>query len=248
MSEPVYAGVMFDLGGTLFHDLPAHISERNVRAVLGGMGIGVDQLPASAALIANLGNAREHVERNLRRAGFYTHAELVRAQFVDTVADLGLLVAPGAGEIAQAAERFFELQRRSVYTWLRPRADCHECLRRLRGLGCDVTIVSNNDQGYVDHLVHKWRLAPLLRGWLSSDAAGVCKPAPEIFHQGLAGSGLKPADVLYVGDSLVDDVGGARAAGMPVALFDTNSTHQQSGADYVIGTLSELPPLVAPGG
>lgn len=44
-----------------------------------------------------------------------------------------------------------------------------------------------------------------------SEALQAYKPDPFVFHRVLERLQLPPADVLHVGDSLVDDVAGAKA-------------------------------------
>ena len=247
MPEPRYAGVMFDLGGTLFHDLPVHITERNQRAALCAAGIPAGDVPATAALVGTFDDARQEAETELRRRGFYRHADLVRCQFVIAARRIG---AP-PNRLEHAADYYFNLQRIGVQRWLRPRPDCHGALAALKRMGCDLSIVSNNDDGYLQYLVKRWHLDQYLRAWVSSDAAGSCKPASEIFAAGLAGSGLEPGAVLYVGDSLSDDVAGARGAGLDVAWFNPAGSPALHGeapetpTTYEIDTLAALVPLVA---
>ena len=60
--------------------------------------------------------------------------------------------------------------------------------------------------------LERWTVAHL-----SSEAVGVAKPAPEIFHAACERLGLPPADVLHVGDDLRTDVAGALDAGLQAA-------------------------------
>jgi putative hydrolase of the HAD superfamily len=77
--------------------------------------------------------------------------------------------------------------------------------------------------------------------WASA-YAGYNKPNPSIFHQALGKlppPTVEASRVLYVGDSYRHDVGGARNAGIDVALIDRDGT---SGAEdcTVIRSLGEL--------
>jgi 2-haloalkanoic acid dehalogenase type II len=60
-------------------------------------------------------------------------------------------------------------------------------------------------------------VAPWFRGGLSAREFGVGKPDPRIFIEACRRLGCEPAEVLHVGDDLVLDVEGARAAGMQTA-------------------------------
>lgn len=53
---------------------------------------------------------------------------------------------------------------------------------------------------------------------------GALKPDPRIFHRAIAGTGLRPEEVLYVGDDPELDVAGARNAGMQPVWIDRTDT------------------------
>ena len=61
-----------------------------------------------------------------------------------------------------------------------------------------------------------------------SQVVGYAKPDPLIFGDAIAALNLPPERVAYVGDSYVNDVGGARAAGLVPLLYDPFDDH----ADY----------------
>ena len=61
-----------------------------------------------------------------------------------------------------------------------------------------------------------------------SQVVGYAKPDPLIFGDAIAALNLAPERVAYVGDSYVNDVGGARAAGLVPLLYDPFDDH----ADY----------------
>ncbi|MBT8136300.1 MAG: HAD-IA family hydrolase [Gammaproteobacteria bacterium] len=49
---------------------------------------------------------------------------------------------------------------------------------------------------------------------------GVAKPEAEIFHAAARAAGVRPEEVLHVGDAPVEDVSGARSAGMQVVWMN----------------------------
>ena len=73
-------------------------------------------------------------------------------------------------------------------------------------------IVSNADHEHVA----AWPFDLPVQFILVSEGAGCYKPDPGIFARAVDRLGLAPSEVLHVGDSDVDDVAGARAAGLPV--------------------------------
>ncbi len=74
-----------------------------------------------------------------------------------------------------------------------------------------------------------------------SHVVGIAKPDPRIFADALATLGLPPERVAYVGDSYVNDVGGATAAGLVPLLYDPFDDH----ADYDCERLGSLHELLA---
>lgn len=69
------------------------------------------------------------------------------------------------------------------------------------------------------------------------------KPDPEIFRRACARLGVEPAEAVHVGDSVTEDLFGARAAGLSGLLLDRQNRHPEI-ADR-IRTLSELAGRVA---
>ncbi len=230
-----YRGVMFDVGGTLFDDLPEYRVGSVQRRVLAEAGITTDGIDT---LESTFRQARRDVEAELRRLPGYLHRDLVTRHFLAGVESLGLM--DRLDNPAASAARYADLMRGTVIGGLRLKRGCHEVLAALADLGCDLTVVSNNDEGYLQSLIHRWALHRRFRHWLSSDRAGLCKPDPGIFDMGLGDSDLSLAEVLYVGDSVADDVAGARAAGMDVALLTSGRAPRGHGATYCISALEDL--------
>jgi FMN phosphatase YigB (HAD superfamily) len=72
-----------------------------------------------------------------------------------------------------------------------------------------------------------------------SHVIGVAKPDPRIFSEAIAALGLPPQRVAYVGDSYVNDVGGATAAGLVPLLYDPFDDHAHYDCER-LGSLHEL--------
>ena len=240
---PGYAGVLFDQGGTLFHELPRHVSERNQYAALAAAGL---PLPDDAGRWREaLAAARAQLELAWRARVHYLHAELVHEHFVRGAVQAGVAAGPA---LDRAAAVYVATQQRDVVAQLRPRADCHETLEALRDMGCYLSVASNNSEAYLEPLLTRWRLLRHFRHWLTSDAAGACKPHPALFRVAIARSGLPAGRLLYVGDSVAADVDGARGVGLDVALLAPH--RQPPGAEratWIIQSLSALPAIVAAG-
>jgi putative hydrolase of the HAD superfamily len=65
------------------------------------------------------------------------------------------------------------------------------------------------------------------------------KPGAEIFHRACRRLGVEPGEALHVGDSVAEDLEGARAAGLRALLLDRADAHPEI-ADR-IASLTELP-------
>jgi 2-haloacid dehalogenase len=99
-----------------------------------------------------------------------------------------------------------------------------EALTVLNALGrVRSAIVSNADQ---EHLT-AWNVTLPVEFILISEAVRAYKPHPLLFQSALRRLGLQPHEVLHVGDSDVDDVKGAKAAGLRVVWVnrDGRSRH-----------------------
>ena len=80
---------------------------------------------------------------------------------------------------------------------------------------------------------------------VASAAVGAAKPHPDIFHLALARAELKPADVIYVGDSYLSDVLGARAVGIEPILLDRDGDAPEVDCP-VVSSLLEVLDLLEP--
>jgi 2-haloalkanoic acid dehalogenase type II len=107
-------------------------------------------------------------------------------------------------------------------------------------------IVSNADHEHVA----AWDFTLPVEFILISEAARAYKPHRRIFEQALGRLGLAPHEVLHVGDSDVDDVKGAREAGLRVAWVNRDGRARRAGApapDFEIRDLRELPRILGRG-
>jgi putative hydrolase of the HAD superfamily len=104
----------------------------------------------------------------------------------------------------------------SAAAW-RADPDAGPLLVRLRAAGLRILVVSNFD-ARVRGVLAALGLAELVDQITISSEAGAAKPDPRIFASALAAAGLRPADVLHVGDTAREDLAAARAAGLAVVL------------------------------
>lgn len=102
-----------------------------------------------------------------------------------------------------------------------------------------VVVVSNWDSSLPEGL-ERVGLAQLVDCVVTSADAGAAKPDPAVFRAALAAAGVEAGQALHVGDSVENDVEGARALGIRAVLLDRGG----SGQDGSIRSLGELPSLI----
>lgn len=95
-----------------------------------------------------------------------------------------------------------------------PMAGAEALIQSLSSQGLALAIISNGADGSRKETLQALPFAKSFQFLLSSEAAGIAKPTPEIFLQAAAKLNLQPADCLYVGDHPVNDYQGARNVGM----------------------------------
>lgn len=121
--------------------------------------------------------------------------------------------------------------------------DAEPAIRAARERGIRVVVASNWDVG-LGEVLARIGLAPLLDGVVTSALVGARKPAAAVFEAALRTAGAGPADALHVGDSLVEDVAGARAAGLSAALIVRGSKLVAPADVSTVASLSELGALI----
>lgn len=247
-------GVMFDLGGTLFQHLPAATTTQNLALALATQGVSA--LPN--ALLQRYHPVRAAVERDFAGRRFFLHRDLVLTavtQYGELLREAGFVV--DGDDLGRA---FYALQRTAVTEQLKPREDAAHVLQTLKEWGYQVGIVSNIDEDYLGPLLAREPDLAACHFVLSSEYCRSCKPDPEIFQRALARSGLPAEQILFVGDSLTNDVRGAKAVGMQTAWLICDQSQDQvegerlrsageagadvAGPDLFLDSLADLlPPL-----
>jgi putative hydrolase of the HAD superfamily len=115
-------------------------------------------------------------------------------------------------------------------------------LAELRRRGLGIGLVSNTSrdlEAFVEHFSLD------VDAWISSRVHGKVKPDPSIFRVILGRLGVEPEAAVMVGDSLLDDVEGARALGMQAYLIDREGRFPDR--DDALPTLLALPALLGLG-
>ena len=122
-----------------------------------------------------------------------------------------------------------------------PYPDVAPALRALREAGSRLVIASNWDCSLPVWLA-PLGLLELVDGVVTSADVGAAKPDPALFHRALKLAGVPATDAVHVGDSVENDVEGARAAGIR-ALILVRQGDPPAGVEAV-RSLAELPSLI----
>ena len=139
---------------------------------------------------------------------------------------------------------------RNAYTWRWPIPESLKALRALRDAGMPMGVISNAT-GQIAEVLERSGVCQVggglytpMRVIIDSHLVGVAKPDPRIFDIALESfddvlvNGNR-SRVAYIGDSVMMDVGGARAAGLRGILLDPYDDH--AGADFDrLNSLEEL--------
>ena len=121
-------------------------------------------------------------------------------------------------------------------------ADVAEVLRRLNAAGYPLAVVSNWQCGLA-HFCSDLGLRDAFAHVLASAEVGCAKPDPGIFHEATSLLGVPADRVLHIGDSIVDDLKGARGAGLHGVLLRRDDAELDREAS-AIASLETLPALL----
>ena len=202
--------VLLDALGTLLELEPPAPALRAELAAR--FGLRVDDTAAERAMAAEMAYYRAHHQEGRDRESLVglreRCAEVLRGELGEALAGLG------AAEVREA-----------LLASLRFRAftDAPPALERLRAAGRRLVVVSNWDCSLPD-VLGRTGLRPLVDGVVTSAQLGAAKPSPAIFARALALAGAPAAAAVHVGDSLREDVAGARACGIAAVLLSRRRT------------------------
>lgn len=97
--------------------------------------------------------------------------------------------------------------------------DVSSVLAGVKQRDLSVAVVSNWQCG-LGHFCTELGIGGLLDEVIASAEVGSAKPEPEIFHEACRRLDVAPERTLHVGDSAVDDLDGARGAGLRAVLVE----------------------------
>lgn len=223
--------IIFDAGNTLVwldHELIAEVLREH--------GVEASQESLLAAEYA----AKAKLDEMIRRGEEGTDASRWRFYFQEILRAIGT-----DGESISTIIDRLESRHAERNLWCRVRDHTVEALDELRRRGYRLGVISNSD-GRIESLLESVGLLSRFDFVIDSQLVGVEKPDPRIFLMGCQRLGLRPDEVMYVGDIYEIDVVGARNAGLRAVLIDPLDRWKELDCDRV-AAVSELPEWLGPG-
>lgn len=210
----VIRAVLFDLDDTLMDHQTA--ADRAVLHWADSLGVREDptEITRRWASVSN-----RHYSRFQRRE--LSGPEQQRARARDFLPHLDLRLDTDA----QAAFDAYLVLYRSAWTAF---ADAVPALRRARRAGLRVGVLTNGEAQFQWSKMVKGGLAPHVDVFTASSTLPWSKPDPRSYLAACGQLGSEPESTLMIGDALVNDVHGARDAGLPAVLLDRADRHREA--------------------
>lgn len=124
-------------------------------------------------------------------------------------------------------------------------SETRACLRRLREMDIDMGLVSNHHSSeWLIRSLRRHRIDTYFRPIIASEKVGTRKPQPEIFRMCLNAMKTEARHAVFIGDSLENDVVGAKGVGMTTVLVG-RASEGDSKPDFAIDSLAEVPPIIS---
>ena len=236
--QPVSLGsfdaIFFDAGGTLLHPYPSVGEIYAEVASRYGVHVSAADLEPSFRRVwterDGMGSLESHSDEEKEKRWWYETVEEVFRSF---------------GGVPRFDEFFCEL----YDLFARPEAwrlypGTLDVLKALKKQKVCVAIVSNWDSRLF-RLCDEFEITPHVHFILASAVFGAAKPSSKIFDEALRRSGVPAGRAVHIGDSLADDIAGARAVGIHSVLIDRGGHYQKCARErqephLIIRDLKEL--------
>jgi FMN phosphatase YigB (HAD superfamily) len=224
--------LVFDLFGTLvfFDDSRVPTIEHAGRRV----PMTIEHLPELLAqagvnlpiadFLRELRTTSDAVAEQKRREHIELHTSV---RFERTLVRIGAEAAAAAAAAARMGAMHMDTLAGAVVC----PADRQDLLRTL-SKSFRLALVSNFDDGATARrILEEHRLAPFFETIVISEEERVRKPSPKIFAAACSRLGVRPAQCLYVGDTLLEDIQGATGAGLEaIWICRDDRRHEGEGA------------------
>ena len=231
MNKGTARGVIFDLFGTL------------VSGVQSGK---------FNTLIEKMAKAMDLSFEEFNRAWVETAEDRYRGKFRTIRENLeAVLRILGQRATGEGIQKAVALREAHTNHELDPKAESEKVLRKLRGRGLKIGLISDCSPG-VPELWMRCSLSNLVDVSIFSSEVGLKKPDPKIFRLALGQLGLSAKECLYVGDGGSQELSGAAQVGLRPILLEPESGTVVAGYGWEaetwtgerVGNLSEIEGLL----
>lgn len=208
--ETKLKAILFDMGSTLIEfenytwDILGRMCAKKGYEFLRQKNLNLPGFEEfSKSLESEFLKARSEVEKNLKEFKF----EKVAWDFFNL---LKLSTSDGL------CESFLEVYYKPVTDQLTLIDGAEDVLRYFKKRNLRIGLVSNTifPEGFHLKELKRFGLYPYLDSYLFSSSVGVRKPHPQIFLNAMNELNTEPSQAVFVGDRLIEDVGGAQKMGM----------------------------------
>lgn len=209
--------VSFDCAGTLLHAdwNPAQVAVEAMQHIGGGADPGI-----AYAAYERLLRQRWPEFLQLNRSGSLEACDEFWVRLgVDWSQELGLSEAQTRAIKTEALDRIY----RADSDLFQPLPDAFPCLNQLRDAGFRMIVISNWDLS-LHRFLRVHQMVEYFELVVPSLFVGIEKPDRGLFDYALAQVGVEASAAVHVGDHLVDDLQGARGAGMTGVHLDRGRT------------------------
>ncbi|MEC9022137.1 MAG: phosphoglycolate phosphatase [Pseudomonadota bacterium] len=216
-----FKGVVFDLDGTLIDTLPDILAALNKIMV----GEGLREIRAEEGKTFIGGGAYNLIEQAFSAIG----------------------IDPEDPKIETAFQQFLINYEKDPTSRSRFYPGVQDFLRTLQLSGIKMGVCTNKPVGLTRKIISKMAIDHYFEdAILGGDSLDIRKPNPQHLVGVIELMGLRPNNVIMVGDSETD-IKAARGAGVPIVVVDygyTSIPHDLLGADALISSFFELPDVM----
>jgi len=220
--------VTFDFGGTLATGkLDAETYREELLNYLHSLGYGISETSLREAISGMLAKLERVQAKNLE------------LKFEEVYA--GVLSKLGVPPREEFLDHVYQLYSENFHSEIVPGAE-----RTLEALHpkYKLAVISNATSDLCRRILRENGLDKLFEVIVVSRDLGIRKPDPRIFHYALEKLQVKPNEAVHVGDSLEEDVLGARRTGLRAIWIKGESKEDVEEADRVIHAITELPRII----
>lgn len=228
--------VFFDAGLTLIYSEPP-LAERCAR-IANEHGLRITAadveaaLPRATAMMAAAYRANPHV---------WSSDDALQEHWRDFY--MAIFRATGAaGDLETCADAIYAEYNEPGAWILFP--DVLPTLERLHSEGYIIGVISDWGSSLASNVLLPLGVGPYISFMIVSATVREGKPGYGLYREALARAGVQPHQAIHVGDNYINDVLGARAAGIAGVLLDRSGTHTGPLDCPRIESLAELPELL----